>query len=662
MDRDNRSNASRRAFVAGSLGMTIILASEGARGMSTSTAAAATPAANPTVKGSVDFRQGADYPLIKSKFAVFNSGIVPADTYERDAAQFGVVRPESLRIDLAWGTDWAGWASQPIQGTANDLAYDFGEMDRIAEIINQHGCLPYWSYCYNPTPLQEPPGNWQGVPSDMDAWGRVLQDVAAHYRTLRDTNPVGYHEVYNEPDNTDFFLGAMTDYFAMYERGSLGIREGDPEALVGGPALAFTKDWIGPFIDFVAERKLPFDFFSTHIYGTNDLFDGLTAMLNVSRDSLDRHPELATVEIHLNEFNSYPIDYPLDGTQQKHRLAAAFLRDMAFLLERPELTLVHWAQFLDSGQDNYSGMVSIDGHRKAVFNAAEIYARLPTDRSPVVLDGPVDVGAIAGVDERRAGVALWNLGRQPQDIALDLAGIPFGDGDLMEYRIDADHASWGDGVATEALTPTGTQPLATEGSLRWSGTVPAGGVLYLEANDTTGRSVLDTNPVARWRRTLRYYPDRKTTAYADFDKTTWTFRLGMASETDADAQIGVTAEGLPDELEVSVNVEGTMQSLTPESLLGLQVDFRTGDAYTASVLIHGPAGQQIDPFDPDRTVAVPWGTQRPPARAIGVPDFTAFSLPLRELAPEGWDGRAQITAIMTDTGAGTRARIQLSAS
>jgi len=661
MNKDTQSNTSRRAFVAGSVGMTTILASEGTRAMSTAHQVDSTPVARPTVLGSVDFSQGADYPLIKSKFAIFNSGIVPADTYERDAAQFGVVRPESLRIDLAWGTDWAGWASQPIQGTASDLAYDFGEMDRIAATVNQHGCLPYWSYCYNPTPLQEPLGNWRGAPSDMAAWGRVLRDVAAHYREMQATNPAGYHEVYNEPDNSDFFVGTMTDYFAMYEHGSLGIREGDPEALVGGPALAFTKDWIGPFIDFVAERKLPFDFFSTHIYGTGDLFQGLTAMLDVTRDSLDRHPELATVETHLNEFNSYVIDYPLDGTQQKHRLAAAFLRDMAFLLERPELTLVHWAQFLDSGQDNYSGMVSIDGHRKAVFNAAEIYARLPTDRSAVMLAGPTDLGAIAATNEHRAGVALWNLTRRPQEVALDLSGFPFTDGDLTEYRIDAEHASWGDGTATEALTSTGSQTLTPDGSLRWSGTVPTGGVLYLEANDATGQTAPDVNPVARWRRTLRYYPDRKTTAYADFDKTTWTFRLGMANEPAANAQVGVTAEDLPDEMSVSVTLEGTVQSLTPESLLGLRVDYRTGDAYTSSVLIHGPGDQQIDPFDENRISTTPWGTLQPPTQIITVPDLGHFSLALRDRAPEGWDGRAQITAIMTDTGPGTRARIRLAA-
>ena len=625
---------------------------------STAHPADATPATTTAINGSVDFSTGEDYPLIKSKFAIFNSGIVPADTYERDAEQFGVVRPESLRIDLGWGADWTGWASQPVQGTPERLEYHLDEMDRIAAVINQHGCLPYWSYCYNPTPLQDPPGNWKGAPSDMDAWGRVLRDVAAHYRELRETNPVGYHEVYNEPDNTDFFTATMTDYFAMYEHGVLGIREGDPEALVGGPALAFTKDWIGPFVDFVAERELPFDFFSTHIYGTNDLFDGLTAMLNVSRDSLDQHPELATVEIHLNEFNSYPIDYPIDGTQQKHRLAAAFLRDMDFLLARPELTIVHWAQFLDSGQDNYSGMVSIDGHRKAVFNAAEIYARLPTDRAPVALDGPVDVGGIAGVDENRAGVALWNLGRQPREIDLDLDGIPFDDGELTEYRIDEEHASWGDGAATEALTPTGTRSVSTGESLRWSGTVPAGGVVYLEAN-ATGRSGAETGPVGRWVRTHHYYPDRKSTAYADFDKTTWTFRLGMAGETAADAQVGVTAEGLPDQIDVAVTVEGTVQSLSPESLLGLRIDYRTGEAYTASVLIHGPAGQQLDPFNQNRSATAPWGTRQAPERVVAVPDLGAFSLALRDLAPDGWDGRAQITAVMTDTGPGTRARIRL---
>lgn len=611
----------------------------------------------------IDFTRWSDYPLIKSKLAVFNSGIVPVSTYERDASLFGVIRPESLRIDLGWGADWTGWTRQPIRGTATAPLYDLAEMDRIVEIINGQGVLPYWSYCYNPIPLQDPPGAWRGVPSDMEAWGRMLGDIAAHYRALGAANPVGYHEVYNEPDNADFTVGTIQDYFAMYQHGVEGIRRSDPDAIVGGPALAFTKEWIGPFVDFVVENRLPLDFFSTHVYGTNDLFQGLASMLDATRDSLDRYPQLATAETHLNEFNSYPIDYPLDGTQQKHRLAAAFLRDMAFLLERPEVTLVHWAQFLDSGQDNYSGMVSIDGHRKAVFNAAEIYARLPTDRVALTIDGDSgrDLGGLAAAEAHRAGVAIWNLSPQSQDVALALDGLPFVPAALREYRIDEDHASWGDDAPSEALVAVTTQPVDASDSVTWTSVVAPGGVLYLELDDGTGQSEAAPVALGRWRRTLHFYPDRQSAAYADFDKTTWTFRLGMAGASTANAQIGVTADSLPDVLRVSTAVDGLLQRQTPESLLGLRLDYRVGGTYRASVLLHGPYRAQGDLYNDDGTGVVAWGTQRSPDRGVSVSDIADMVVPLRELAPEDWDGTVQITAIMTDTGPATRARIVLRA-
>lgn len=605
-----------------------------------------------------DFGRRADYPLSKTKFAVFNSGIVPVATYERDANHFAEVKPESLRIDLGWGANWAGWSADPVGGTAAVPTYDFAEMDRIAAVLNARNVLPYWSYCYNPTPLQEPPGAWKSVPSDFKAWGRILAACAQHYRDAGASSPVGYHEIFNEPDNADFTVGTIDDYFAMYDHGAVAIREADPDALVGGPALAFTRAWIDPFLDHVAEHGLPLDFFSTHLYGTNDMFERLGAMLDASADGLDRHPAFVTTELHLNEFNSYPIDYPIDGSQQKHPLAAAFLRDMDHLLARPEVTVVHWAQFLDSGQNNFSGMVSIDGHRKAVFNAAEIYARLPVDRSPVTIDGAPDLGGLAAADGHRAALVLWNLALGTRSVALRLKDVPTGSGTLRVYRVDAEHASWGDGSATETLVAVETRREDDPTTLAWSGDIPGGGVVYLELDDDSGLSDLRPNRVARWLRTLHYYPDRKTTAYADFDKNTWIFRLGMATEQAAHVEIGVTAEGWPDVLRVTVELDDAPRRLDADSLLGLRVDYRVDGAYATSVLVHGP-WHGVDLFDSGRTSAIPWGTRRPPDRTVAVDALAAFDLPMRVLAPANWDGRAQLSATLQNAGVGTRAKICL---
>ncbi len=606
----------------------------------------------------VDFSRWADYPLSKSKFAVFNSGIVRPEHYERDAEAFAIVKPESLRIDLGWGTDWVDWRPDPILGTAAAPQYSFAEMDRIADVIHQSGgTLAYWSYCYVPRSLQHPPGEWRSAPSDLEAWGRMLAAFAEHYRAMGAANPVGYHEIYNEPDNDYFFIAPMEDYLAMYDHGARAIRAADPDALIGGPALAFTFGWIRPFVDFVAEKALPFDFFSTHIYGTEDNFDRLAAMLNASRDALDRHPEFTTVEIHLNEFNSYPIDYPIDGTQQKHRLAAAFLRDMDYLLARPDVTLIHWAQFLDSGHDNFSGMISIDGHRKALFNAAEIYARLPIDRGLVTIDGAPGLGGFAGSDGRRAGFALWNLGVVSRSLTVSLAGVPFARGALTVYRIDADHSSWGDGAATEALTSVEQRSDLETAGLTWSGAVPAGGVVFLEIENAAPPAAGAPLP-ARWLRTLRHYPDRRTTAHADFDKHEWTFRLGTAADGASRLRIGALAEALPDTLRAVFEVQGAPQRRDAQSLIGLRIDYRTGAEFSHAVFIHGLL-DGFDAPDPGGIDDVPWGTRRAVDRGVAVPTLATFDVLVKEWAPSGWDGRAAITVLVQNVGAGVHLRVQL---
>lgn len=662
IDRKHSRNAgagrswrsSRRSFVtaASAAGMTVAIGEAGVAGPDTVQAA-------PAIVARADFGQSADYPITKTKFAIFNSCIVPLSTYERDAEFFGIAKPESLRIDLGWGTDWAGWSRQPIEGAANAPEYHLEEMDAIAAILNKHGVLPYWSYCYTPTPVQDPPGDWRSVPKDMAQLARILGDVARHYRDLRGSNPVGYHEVFNEPDNADFTVGDMNDYFSMYEHGSVAIRENDPEGLVGGPALAFTYSWIDPFIDLVAAKNLPFDYFSTHVYGTNDAFSSLDRMLDTSRDSLDRYPQLSTVELHLNEFNSYVIDYPIDGTQQKHRLAAAFLRDMDHLLARPELTLVHWAQFLDSGSGNYSGMISIDGHRKAVFNAAEIYARLPVDRVLLDMDTTLDVGGMAGVEDHRAGLVIWNLAPGKKDISLGLENLPFAKGTIREYRIDAEHSSWGDGTPAEDLEMARIEQAVDLSNMTWTTTVGGGGVLYLEIDDAVDTPEAKLVSLGRWVRTLHYYPDRTTTAYADFDKKTWTFRLGSVDDAQADLEIGITAEDLPEDLVVSVEIDGEPQRLSANSLLGLRVDYFNGADYAASVLVHGPYAGGSDLYGDSRDASMPWGTGTTPDHVLSVDDFGAFVFSLKENAPSEWNGRVQITAIMHAIGANIRTRIQL---
>ena len=411
-------------------------------------------------------------------------------------------------------------------------------------------------------------------------------------------------------------------------------------------------------------RGLPLDFFSFHFYpGVPYHVPDIAGVLGLVRAQLQSRPALATTEAALDEYNAYPIDYPQGGRQDHYPLASALLHDYKFFLSQPWLTSVHWAQFMDTGGGNWSGMVSLDGHRKAVFNAAAIYARMPVDRRQVIVHGPDGMEGMASVDRHRASLVFWNRTGREQTVDADLDFLPWSRGHLRAFHIDAAHASWGDDPknerllpTTELLLPTETHPLGPT-FLVWSGPIPDGGVVYLEADDDSGRSDLAPTPVAKVIRTLHYYPDRAKTAYADFDRNTWIARLGMGSEASANATVGVTAEDLPPVLTVLAQADGTLARHDAGSLLGVRLDYQVGDTYTKSVLLHGPLRGGPDLSDAHRSAPMPWGTQRPPDEVIRVADFAHFPITPHAHAPAHWTGRVQITFLMQNTGAGTRAKI-----
>ena len=603
-----------------------------------------------------DFAVTQDYPLSKDKFAVFNSGLVPLERYERDIHLYDEVSPESLRIDLWWGG--GGWKRQPVSGTPDSVHYDWAEMDRLATLLNTHGVFPYWAYCYVPEPLQDPLGDAKTNFQNYTLWGEILGSFARHASSVSQATRIGYHEIYNEPDNyPEFYKGKLHDYLKMYHAGVRAIQDADPDALVGGPGLAFNDTWVLPFLDYVSEHGLPLDFFSYHYYPTKykgfyprvstppSGIKSIQAIVEAMRRDLSGHPEFATTESHLNEYNSYRIDYPKGGRQDRYALASAMLHDYRYFLSQPDLTRVHWAQFMDSGYGNYSGMISIEGHRKALFNAYSLYARMPIDRRQLSVQGSAQVEGLASSGAHQAALLLWNCSGEEQILNVGLNHVPFARGTLRVYRIDVDHASWGDNPANETLCSAETRKLSSA-TFAWSGPIPSDGVVYLEVEDGSGLSERKVTPVARVLRVLHYYPDRASQAYADFDRQTWTARLGMASEKRAEAHIGAVVESLPAMLAVSVQTEGILRSLDPNSLLGVRLDYQAkSGAYTQSVLYHGPCSTVPDIYNEGRNAAVPWGTKRHADHVVEV----------RDLAH--WTGRLQVSFILQNTGPNTRAKM-----
>ena len=471
-----------------------------------------------------------------------------------------------------------------------------------------------------------------------------MYQFARHFKES-DLRP-DYHAIWNEPDLDIFYNRPVEVYSQLYKYGVEGLRAGDPDAFVGGPDLAFTDEWIDPFLDFVEEKQLPLDFFAFHAIGSSP-----TSRINTARRKIKDRPYFDTTELVFSELNpSMIFNSPL-APVVRYTEAAIILDLIAKLVDQTDITRVHWAQFMDSSVDTL-GVVSLDGHRRAAYNAFKLYAMMPVDRRTVALSK--SLSALASTDAHTSGLLLWNRSRSDQSLSVALENIPFARGTLRVYRIDEEHASYFENPDSENLTAVEVHEDLDTSDLTWQGDIPDHGVIYLEVSDDSGPSELArVETVADIIRVNRYFPDRSKDNYAEFDRSTWIARLGMGSQDYADSRIGAVLEDVPSVLALSFLTEGSPLQLDANSILGLRLDYAVGERYTTGVLLHGGL------YNPEHDATVPWGTERHPDQVVELDDLSRFQLSPALYAPEGWSGRLIMTLMMQNTGAGSRARVSV---
>ena len=495
----------------------------------------------------VDAATAADYPLSKSKFALFNSGLVPHSTYRRDGWAIQAVQAESVRIDIGWGAEWMNWTSEVAQSGPDGPTYDFTEINAIAHSLIELGVRPYLSYCYVPKIYRPEGGDWRTFDTDDAPWIKMVAAFVEQARTSGAS--IGYHEVYNEPDLRDertgepvFYTGDLEDYLNLYTVCAPAIRSADPVTPIGGPALASiaaNQHWIPAFLDRVESQQLPLDFFSFHHYGTNSVHGAIDRVF----EHFATRSATAEVETHLNEYNSFAVDYPRGGLQDGHHMASALLKDFHDLLARPGLTRVHWAQFLDSGNDNYSGMLTVHGNTKPVYHAYQLYQQMPIDRVLVEVDGS-DIYALASSEPGRTEALIFSRAGHPTAVTVHLPKLPAAVRALEVLSVDSDHLV----PAVELIAPHDE---------RISFNLPAGGFAMVRA--ITGPSASTPARIGQTVRTRYSYPDRWTTAWADIQETDNSIRFGSATSPDSVPTATLVVRNHPTTIVLNVTVHRNSQ-------------------------------------------------------------------------------------------------------
>lgn len=311
--------------------------------------------------------------------------------------------------------------------------YTYAYVDKVFDAILDTGARPFVELGFMPRELATETETlfwWKAhcsPPKDMDAWVELVTTTINHWieRYGIDEVRTWPFEVWNEPNLVPhFWTGTKTEYFQLYEATVRAIKGIDSQLKVGGPSSSvFVPDarydgeyhdrsveaataeapdpdvlpwkpvWIRELIDYCAERDLPIDFISTHLYPTDYAFDTqgvgrpLSRNRDATRDDLVMLRELIAAspypeaEVHITEWSTSPSsrDFMHDT------LCAATYITRAFLQSHDLADSIAYWTFTDVFEEGGGGIgpfhggfgfVNEQGIHKPTFHAMRMLNRL----------------------------------------------------------------------------------------------------------------------------------------------------------------------------------------------------------------------------------------------------------------------------------------------
>jgi len=281
-------------------------------------------------------------------------------------------------------------------------------------------------------------------PNDYEEWERLIYATVKHYRDAG--AGIRYWEVANEPDIGESggcpYRFQPASYARYYQRTVAAIRRADPEARVGGPALAYVRSPILPaLLDHCEKEKVPLDFVSWHIYSSDPA--QIRGTIDYAKDLLKKHSVLKP-EMFLDEWNMDLMKPPLDRRFQPCYVLETIWQMKDAGLDgacyyhirdwhvRPE----RFAPFMSSQgtafmtkwwnrMPQFDGLFDFQDNVRPAYFAFKLLSRLTGERLRLVsTDAKVRGFATHDKAFQVSSLLVWNFSEAPVEVELIVDGLP----------------------------------------------------------------------------------------------------------------------------------------------------------------------------------------------------------------------------------------------
>lgn len=386
------------------------------------------------VRLSVDFAKPNgkwDMPAL----ALGQGGLQSDPMIEPHIKELRQLRPATIRLFL----------SEYYRIYPNHGVYDWTRLDRELRAVRAVGARPTLALAMKPPVLFPKVDHFAVHPNDYGEWERLCEALAKHCQEAGFN--VAAWEVCNEPDigesgGTPQFFRTTEDYNTFYDHTVAGLLRGDPDAKVGGPAVASADSMlVTGLIEHCATKNVPLHFLSWHLY--SDSPAAHAGNIAKQRARLAKYPQLQHVQLFISEWNMdlmrpnlAPGFQPCFVLETMRRYAEAHLdmaayyhirdcfvdpADFDWMSPGGRRFMAHWWNTMPQ----YSALFDHHGRVRPAWYAFRLLGQLQGPSYPIAGEAE-NIRALAGDGDGYKHVLLWRYedgGPEERQIQLELSGV-----------------------------------------------------------------------------------------------------------------------------------------------------------------------------------------------------------------------------------------------